>query len=76
MRYRVTGLSLALQSGAAERAHWDEYIQAYDDAIAPSPSGRLVRYSVDYKHVLQAMAARHRRRHHRVTRPAMADRLG
>jgi polyphosphate kinase 2 (PPK2 family) len=61
----------------AVRAHWDEYMRAYDDAItatstdcAPlvhSPGRSQARDGGD--------GSRHRRRYHRVTRLAMADRF-
>ena len=59
----------------AERAHWDEYMQAYEDAITATSTEWAPWYVVpaDNKHVMQAMAVvDHRRRHH-VARPAVAD---
>ena len=42
----------------AERAHWDEYMQAYDDAITATSTEWAPWYVVpaDNKHVMQAMA--------------------
>jgi PPK2 family polyphosphate:nucleotide phosphotransferase len=43
----------------AERAHWDEYMQAYDDAITSTSTDWAPWYVIpaDHKHVMQAMAA-------------------
>ncbi len=43
----------------AVRAHWDEYMQAYDDAITATSTDWAPWYILpaDHKHVMQAMAA-------------------
>jgi PPK2 family polyphosphate:nucleotide phosphotransferase len=43
----------------AERAHWDEYMQAYDDAITATSTDWAPWYVIpaDHKRVMQAMAA-------------------
>jgi PPK2 family polyphosphate:nucleotide phosphotransferase len=43
----------------AERAHWDEYMQAYEDAITATSTDWAPWYILpaDHKHVMQAMAA-------------------
>jgi polyphosphate kinase 2 (PPK2 family) len=43
----------------AERAHWDEYMQAYDDAISATSTDWAPWYVIpaDHKRVMQAMAA-------------------
>ncbi|MGH9227988.1 MAG: PPK2 family polyphosphate kinase [Acidimicrobiales bacterium] len=43
----------------AERAHWDEYMRAYDDAITATSTDWAPWYVIpaDHKHVMQAMAA-------------------
>jgi PPK2 family polyphosphate:nucleotide phosphotransferase len=43
----------------AERAHWDEYMQAYEDAITATSTDCAPWYILpaDHKHVMQAMAA-------------------
>jgi Polyphosphate kinase 2 (PPK2) len=43
----------------AERAHWDEYMQAYEDAITATSTEWAPWYVLpaDHKHVMQAMAA-------------------
>jgi hypothetical protein len=61
----------------AVRAHWDEYMRPYDDAITAT--------STDWASLVHSPGrsqardggdgSRHRRRYHRVTRLAMADRF-
>lgn len=43
----------------AERAHWDEYMTAYEDAITATSTAWAPWYVIpaDHKHVMQAMAA-------------------
>ena len=62
----------------AVRRHWDDYMQAYEDAITATSTEWAPWYVLpaDHKHVMQAMAAADPRRHDRGPRPAVADRLG
>ena len=43
----------------AERAHWDEYMQAYEDAITATSTPWAPWYVIpaDHKHVMQAIVA-------------------
>ena len=47
-------------SDVAERAHWDEYMQAFDDAITATSTGWAPWYVIpaDHKPVMQAIVAR------------------
>jgi polyphosphate kinase 2 (PPK2 family) len=47
-------------SDVAERAHWDEYIQAFDDAITATSTPWAPWYVIpaDHKPVMQAIVAR------------------
>jgi len=47
-------------SDVAERAHWDEYMQAFEDAITATSTAWGPWYVVpaDHKHVMQAIVAR------------------
>ena len=60
----------------AERALWDDYMEAYEDAITATSTEWAPWYVIpaDHKHVMQAMVA-DPRRHDQGTRPALADRL-
>ena len=46
-------------SDVAERAHWDEYMQAFEDAITATSTAWAPWYVIpaDHKHVMQAMVA-------------------
>jgi PPK2 family polyphosphate:nucleotide phosphotransferase len=47
-------------SDVAERAHWDDYMQAFEDAITATSTTWAPWYVIpaDHKHVMQAIAAR------------------
>jgi PPK2 family polyphosphate:nucleotide phosphotransferase len=47
-------------SDVAERAHWDEYMQAFEDAITATSTAWAPWYVIpaDHKHVMQAIVAR------------------
>ena len=61
----------------AERRHWDEYMQAYEEAITATSTAWAPWYVIpaDHKHVMQAMAAAILVDTIELARPAVADRL-
>ena len=62
----------------AERAHWDDYMGAFEDAITATSTPWAPWYVIpaDHKQVTQALVARGARRDAQVARPPLARGLG
>ena len=65
-------------SDVAERAHWDEYMQAFEDAITATSTAWAPWYVIpaDHKPVMQAIVAAHPRRHDPGARAVLARGVG
>ena len=65
-------------SDVAERSHWDEYMQAFEDAITATSTAWAPWYVIpaDHKPVMQAIVARDPRRHDPGARAVLARGVG